>query len=218
VLQTLPRSDTGAPMLTGAGSAPRMSAAAPAAEESVEAPAAAYEEAEAPSDTAEEQLETQMLFLSDGSDAATNAEAAMQQLTEAAPETDAAAPEAAWGEEEAVAPTSEDPGMLCGLAPESAGTAANAAAETEAPETTASTTAETTTADAKENAADAPLTLEGEGAAAWLAEHAEPLGDGLWRVRVEDTLTLPETLRLVGLQEPEDGMLTILFETTENPR
>lgn len=66
--------------------------------------------------------------------------------------------------------------------------------------------------------ADATLTLTGEGAADWLAEHGEPLGDGLWRVSVEAVNELPETLVLVGLQEPQDGMLTITFGTKENPR
>lgn len=63
------------------------------------------------------------------------------------------------------------------------------------------------------------LTLMGEGAAQWLAEHAEALGEGRWRVTVEAVNTLPDTLMLVGLQEPaEDGTLIITFGTTENPQ
>ncbi len=73
--------------------------------------------------------------------------------------------------------------------------------------------------DAK-NAAEAAseLTLMGEGAAEWLRENAEPLGGGKWRVTVEAANALPDTLRLVGLQEPVDGALTVTFGTTENPR
>lgn len=64
-----------------------------------------------------------------------------------------------------------------------------------------------------------PLTLTGEGAAQWLAEHAEALGEGRWRVTVEAVNELPDTLMLVGLQEPaEDGTLIITFGTTENPQ
>ncbi len=65
------------------------------------------------------------------------------------------------------------------------------------------------------------MTLMGNGAADWLAEHGEPLGDGRWRVSVEDVNTLPDTLALVaadGLQEPVDGMLIVTYGTTENPR
>lgn len=65
------------------------------------------------------------------------------------------------------------------------------------------------------------LTLLGDGAAEWLAEHAEPLGDGRWRVAVEDVNALPDTLELLagdGLQEPEDGMLIVTLGTVENPR
>ena len=65
------------------------------------------------------------------------------------------------------------------------------------------------------------LTLMGDGAAEWLAEHGEPLGDGRWLVTVEAVNTLPDMLELVaedGLQEPVDGTLIITFGTTENPR
>ena len=55
-------------------------------------------------------------------------------------------------------------------------------------------------------------------AAEWLEANAEPLGGGLWRVSVEAVNELPDTLALVGLQEPVDGMLTITFGTPENPR
>lgn len=78
-----------------------------------------------------------------------------------------------------------------------------------------------TTADAAEAEAAPVLTLTGEGAADWLAEHAEPLGGGRWLVSVEETDALPDSLELVavdGLQEPTDGMLIITLETTENPR
>ena len=74
----------------------------------------------------------------------------------------------------------------------------------------------------EESRKEAPvMTLMGDGAAEWLAEHAEPLGDGRWRVAVEDVNALPDTLSLVavdGLQEPEDGMLIVTLETAENPR
>lgn len=62
------------------------------------------------------------------------------------------------------------------------------------------------------------LTLTGEGAADWLAEHGEALGDGLWRVSVEDVNALPDTLELVGedgVQQPVDGMLILTLGTTE---
>ena len=62
------------------------------------------------------------------------------------------------------------------------------------------------------------LTLYGEGAADWLAEHGEALGDGLWRVSVEDVNALPDTLELVaedGVQQPVDGMLILTLGTTE---
>lgn len=65
------------------------------------------------------------------------------------------------------------------------------------------------------------LTLMGDGAAEWLAEHGEPLGDGRWLVTVDAVNALPDTLELVaedGLQEPADGTLIITFGTTENPR
>lgn len=67
--------------------------------------------------------------------------------------------------------------------------------------------------------AEQSLTLTGEGAAQWLEEHAEPLGEGRWRVTVEAVNELPDTLTLVGLQEPsEDGTLIITLEATENPQ
>ena len=65
------------------------------------------------------------------------------------------------------------------------------------------------------------LTLIGDGAADWLAEHGEPLGDGRWLVTVDAVNALPDTLALVavdGLQEPADGTLIIMLGTTENPR
>lgn len=65
------------------------------------------------------------------------------------------------------------------------------------------------------------LTLMGDGAAEWLAEHGEPLGDGRWLVTVDAVNALPGTLELVavdGLQEPADGTLIITLGTTENPR
>lgn len=72
---------------------------------------------------------------------------------------------------------------------------------------------------ALDNGAEDTLTLMGEGAEKWLAEHAEALGEGRWRVTVEAVNTLPDTLMLVGLQEPaEDGTLIITFGTTENPQ
>ena len=64
---------------------------------------------------------------------------------------------------------------------------------------------------------DVTLTLSGEGAAAWLAENAEPLGEGRWRVSVEAVNTLPDTLSLTGLQEPVDGRLIVTLETPEEP-
>ncbi len=62
------------------------------------------------------------------------------------------------------------------------------------------------------------MTLMGDGAADWLAEHGEDLGDGRWLVRVEDVNALPDTLELVaedGLQRPTDGMLVIVLGATE---
>ena len=64
---------------------------------------------------------------------------------------------------------------------------------------------------------DAALTLSGEGAAVWLAENAEPLGEGRWRVSVEAVRVLPDTLSLTGLQEPVDGALIVTLETPEEP-
>ena len=64
------------------------------------------------------------------------------------------------------------------------------------------------------------MTLTGDGAADWLAAHGEALGDGRWRVSVEEVNALPDTLELVaadGLQEPLDGTLIITLGTTENP-
>ena len=65
------------------------------------------------------------------------------------------------------------------------------------------------------------LTLIGDGAADWLAEHGEPLGDGRWLVSVEAVNALPDTLELVAetdMQQPADGTLIITLGTTENPR
>lgn len=71
-------------------------------------------------------------------------------------------------------------------------------------------------AEAKSASEPPVLTLMGEDAAVWLDEHAEPLGDGRWLVTVEAANALPDTLALVGLQEPIDGTLVITLGTTEN--
>ena len=62
------------------------------------------------------------------------------------------------------------------------------------------------------------LTLTGDGAAEWLAEHGEALGDGRWLVSVEDVNALPDTLELLAedeIQRPTDGMLIITLESAE---
>lgn len=62
------------------------------------------------------------------------------------------------------------------------------------------------------------LTLSGDGAAEWLAEHGEALGDGRWLVSVEDVNELPDTLELVAeddVQRPTDGMLVITLAEAE---
>ena len=62
------------------------------------------------------------------------------------------------------------------------------------------------------------LTLRGDGAAEWLAEHGEALGDGRWLVSVEDVNALPDTLELLAedeIQRPTDGMLIITLESAE---
>ena len=76
-------------------------------------------------------------------------------------------------------------------------------------------------ATATAEAAPPVLTLIGDGAAEWLEENAEPLGDGRWLVTVEAVNALPDTLELVAeadLQQPVDGTLVITLGTTENPR
>ena len=91
---------------------------------------------------------------------------------------------------------------------------AAAALPKEAAERSAGTdgTARLTTAEA----ADSPvLTLSGEGAEEWLMANGEPLGDGRWRVSVEAVNALPDTLSLVGLQEPADGALVVTLAETE---
>ena len=94
-------------------------------------------------------------------------------------------------------------------------------AQSEAKASTAPT-AEIEEFDAGAGELQAPvLTLMGDGAAEWLAEHGEPLGDGRWLVTVDAVNALPGTLELVavdGLQEPADGTLIITLGTTENPR
>ena len=62
------------------------------------------------------------------------------------------------------------------------------------------------------------LTLGGDGAAEWLAEHGEPLGDGRWLVSVEDVNALPDTLELIAtddVQRPTDGTLVITLAEGE---
>ena len=64
----------------------------------------------------------------------------------------------------------------------------------------------------------AVLTLTGDGAAEWLAEHGEALGDGRWLVSVEDVNALPDTLELIAeddVQRPTDGMLVITLAEGE---
>ena len=80
-------------------------------------------------------------------------------------------------------------------------------------------TTETAAADLRSGADEAPvLTLSGEGAAEWLKENAEPLGDGRWLVTVEAVNALPDTLELVAadeVQKPVDGMLIVTPAETE---
>lgn len=109
------------------------------------------------------------------------------------------------------------------------GTPAAGAAMAEIAEEEAPAEFTTNTAAAPETAYDAlpeaqsrdgapTMTLTGDGAADWLAEHGEALGDGLWRVSVEDVNALPDTLELVGedgVQQPVDGMLILTLGTTE---
>lgn len=62
------------------------------------------------------------------------------------------------------------------------------------------------------------LTLRGDGAAEWLAEHGEALDDGRWLVSVEDVNALPDTLELIAaddVQRPTDGMLVITLAEAE---
>lgn len=62
------------------------------------------------------------------------------------------------------------------------------------------------------------LTLTGDGAAEWLAEHGEALGDGRWLVSVEDVNALPDTLELIAeddVQRPTDGVLVITLAEGE---
>ena len=124
-------------------------------------------------------------------------EAAIPEAYDVAAESMLAAPESAPASAEAPAA----PLMATGAGASDAGGASEAGERNEA---------------AEEDALPV-LTLVGDGAADWLAEHAEPLGDGLWLVTVEETNALPDTLALVGLQEPVDGTLIITFGTTENP-
>lgn len=71
----------------------------------------------------------------------------------------------------------------------------------------------------EESRKEAPvMTLTGDSAADWLAEHGEALGDGRWLVSVEDVNALPDTLELIAVddvQRPTDGMLVITLAEAE---
>ena len=153
--------------------------------------------------------------------AGASADSAPAELYAADTTADSAAPEAPM--------LAESKQMLDGGTP-AAGAAMAEIAEEEAPaEFTTNTAAAPEAAyDAEmdalreaEQSDEAPtMTLTGDGAADWLEAHGEALGDGRWRVSVEEVNALPDTLELAaadGLQEPLDGTLIITLGTTENP-
>lgn len=132
---------------------------------------------------------------------------------------DSAAPEAPM--------LAESKQMLDGGTPAAGAAMAELMEEAPAEEYTANTAAAPETAydaamDAlpeEESQKEAPtMTLTGDGAAEWLAAHGEDLGDGRWRVSVEDVNALPDTLELIAaddVQRPTDGMLVITLAEAE---